>query len=164
MPTVHLCVDNGVKGWRGVLLVRGYDDGGGGRGGQQVEWLFVTKFISLAQVVPSPVYPYSAESWPKTLQSFHFVLRWWCHITLYIYVLIMQWRSGKVVFADDMRWRWCHSVAAVIEEHIRCIPAQQITASHALLPYNVQKQLIFCKIEQWKGQLFVLLVIWLYWR
>ena len=27
---------------------------------------FITKFISLAQVVPGPVWPYSAESWPKT--------------------------------------------------------------------------------------------------
>ena len=27
---------------------------------------FITKFISLAQVVRGPVQPYSAESWPKT--------------------------------------------------------------------------------------------------
>ena len=36
----------------------------------------ITAFISLAQVVPSPVYPYSADSWPKTpfiLFHFHFI-------------------------------------------------------------------------------------------
>ena len=29
---------------------------------------FVPKFTSLAQIVPSPVYPYSAELWRKTKQ------------------------------------------------------------------------------------------------
>ena len=31
---------------------------------------FITKFISFAHVVPRPVQPYSAESWPKTTNHF----------------------------------------------------------------------------------------------
>ena len=49
--------------------------------GQQVELSvlsqghkFITNFISFAAVVPGPVKPYSAESWPKTPAiSFHHI-------------------------------------------------------------------------------------------